>query len=265
MSRTTVPEIEVEHLRLHLGRRHGGVDALDDVSLKVMPGQRLGLVGESGSGKSTLLRVMSALRRQDSGQVRFRGRDLDDRDTVVALRRSTAMVFQDPRSSLDPRMNVGRTITEPLRSPVAPRISREETRSRLERAMEDVGLDSEAAGRFPHEFSGGQRQRIAIARALVTDPDVLLADEPVSALDVSVRAQVLNLLNDLVRRRRLTMVFVSHDLAVIRHVCDTVAVMSRGRIVETGTLSGVYSQPRHEVTRSLLAAVPRIHVDGPTH
>ncbi|MDU1064812.1 MAG: ABC transporter ATP-binding protein [Cutibacterium avidum] len=258
-------QIEVEDLHLHLGPRGAGIDALDGISLHVGEGERLGLVGESGSGKSTLLKVMMALRRPDSGTVRFRGRSLSDIDAVRDLRRSAAMVFQDPRSSLDPRMNIGRAITEPLRSPVARRMTREERKDRLAEVMVDVGLDPESASRFPHEFSGGQRQRIAIARALVTEPDVLLADEPVSALDVSVRAQVLNLLNDLVRQRGLTMVFVSHDLAVVRHLCDTVAVMSAGRIVERGRLSDVYRDPQHEVTQELLTAIPRIRVDDSTH
>ncbi|MGK2308453.1 ABC transporter ATP-binding protein [Cutibacterium sp. V947] len=258
-------QIEVEDLHLHLGPRGAGVDALGGVSLHIDEGERLGLVGESGSGKSTLLKVMMALRRPDSGSVRFRGRSLDDTDAVRDLRRSASMVFQDPRSSLDPRMNIGRAITEPLRSPVARKMTRQERKDRLTKAMIDVGLDPESASRFPHEFSGGQRQRIAIARALVTEPAVLLADEPVSALDVSVRAQVLNLLNDLVRRRGLTMVFVSHDLAVVRHLCDTVAVMSAGRIVERGPLSDVYRDPHHEVTQELLAAIPRIRVGDSTH
>ena len=258
-------QIEVEDLHLHLGPRGAGIDALDGTSLHVGEGERLGLVGEAGSVKSTLLKVMMALRRPDSGTVRFRGRSLSEIDAVRDLRRSAAMVFQDPRSSLDPRMNIGRAITEPLRSPVARRMTREERKDRLAEVMVDVGLDPESASRFPHEFSGGQRQRIAIARALVTEPDVLLADEPVSALDVSVRAQVLNLLNDLVRRRGLTMVFVSHDLAVVRHLCDTVAVMSAGRIVERGRLSDVYRDPQHEVTQELLTAIPRIRVDDSTH
>ena len=258
-------QIDVEDLHLHLGSRGAGIDALDGISLHIDKGERLGLVGESGSGKSTLLKIMMALRRPDSGIVRFRGRSLSDIGAVHDLRRSAAMVFQDPRSSLDPRMNIGRAITEPLRSPVARRMTREERKDRLAEVMVDVGLDPESASRFPHEFSGGQRQRISIARALVTEPDVLLADEPVSALDVSVRAQVLNLLNDLVRQRGLTMVFVSHDLAVVRHLCDTVAVMSAGRIVERGRLSDVYRDPQHEVTQELLTAIPRIRVDDSTH
>jgi len=162
-------------------------------------------------------------------------------------------------------MSIGRAITEPLRSPVARRTTRQQRKDRLAKVMVDVGLDPESASRFPHEFSGGQRQRIAIARALVTEPDVLLADEPVSALDVSVRAQVLNLLNDLVRERGLTMIFVSHDLGVVRHLCDTVAVMSVGRIVERGKLAYVYRDPQHVVTQELLRAIPRIRVDDSTH
>ncbi|MSS45390.1 ABC transporter ATP-binding protein [Cutibacterium sp. WCA-380-WT-3A] len=258
-------QIEVEDLHLRLGSAKRGTHALDGVSLHVGQGERLGLVGESGAGKSTLLKVMMALLQPDSGAVRFRGKPLTDTDAIRELRRSAAMVFQDPRSSLDPRMSVGRAITEPLRSPVARRTTRQQRKDRLAKVMVDVGLEPDAACRFPHEFSGGQRQRIAIARALITDPDILFADEPVSALDVSVRAQVLNLLNDLVRERGLTMVFVSHDLGVVRHLCDTVAVMSRGRVVEQGRLTDVYRDPQHEVTRELLRAIPRIRLDDSTH
>lgn len=257
-----VPELEVSHLSLHLGRSRGGLQVLDDLSLKVRTGRRIGLVGESGSGKSTLLRVLAGLQRPDSGQVRFRGRSILGRrpGQLADLRADVALVLQDPRSSLDPRMSVARTITEPLRSPVLSGAagSREQVRQRLVQVMTEVGLDPATAGRFPHEFSGGQRQRIAIARALVTRPDVLLADEPVSALDVSVRAQVLNLLTELVSARNLTMVFVSHDLTVVRHLCDEVAVMQHGAIVESGDLARVYADPQHRVTRELLAAVPRI-------
>lgn len=256
-------QIEVEDLHLHLGSSSGGTNALDGVSLHVNEGQRLGLVGGSGAGKSTLLKVMMALRQPDSGL--FVLGEITDANAIRELRRSAAMVFQDPRSSLDPRMSIGRAITEPLRSPVARRTTRQQRRDRLAKVMVDVGLDPESASRFPHEFSGGQRQRIAIARALVTEPDVLLADEPVSALDVSVRAQVLNLLNDLVRERGLTMIFVSHDLGVVRHLCDTVAVMSLGRIVERGKLADVYRDPQHVVTQELLRAIPRIRVDDSTH
>ncbi len=261
---STVPELDARRVSLHLGPARGGVQALDDVSLTVRPGRRVGLVGESGSGKSTLLRVLAGLQRPDRGEVAFRGASIVGRRPrqLADLRAAVALVLQDPRSSLDPRMNVGRTITEPLRSPLlrATAGTPEQVRARLAEVMTEVGLDPEASRRFPHEFSGGQRQRIAIARALVTRPAVLLADEPVSALDVSVRAQVLNLLTDLVSARNLTMVFVSHDLTVVRHLCDEVAVMQRGRIVEAGGLAGVYADPRHRVTRDLLAAVPRITV-----
>lgn len=260
----TSPVLEVDRVGLRLPRGRRGRVVLDDVSLVVRRGQRLGLVGESGSGKSTLLRVMSALRRPDTGQVRHLGVPVTGPGTdLAALRRNVALVLQDPRSSLDPRMRVGRIITEPLRAPVAARLTAAQTRDRLAEVMEDVGLDPAWADRYPHEFSGGQRQRIAIARALVTRPAVLLADEPVSALDVSVRSQVLNLLTGLVEVRGLTMVFVSHDLAVVRHVCDTVAVMAGGRIVEEGPLARVYAHPAHEVTRSLLAAVPRLPAARP--
>ncbi|AXE38657.1 ABC transporter ATP-binding protein [Acidipropionibacterium virtanenii] len=256
-------ELRTESVSLHLGDRRGGVQALDDVSLEVRPGTRLGLVGESGSGKSTLLRVLAGLHRPDTGDVLFRGSSIVRRRPreLAELRANVALVLQDPRSSLDPRMNVGRTIAEPLRSPLLRRDrSRQDAAAQLARVMTEVGLDPEAANRFPHEFSGGQRQRIAIARALVTRPAVLLADEPVSALDVSVRAQILNLLLELVNARGLTMVFVSHDLAVVRHLCDEVAVMKDGRIVESGHLADVYAEPQHAVTRDLLAAIPRIKV-----
>ena len=160
-------QIEVEDLHLHLGSSSGGTNALDGVSLHVNEGQRLGLVGGSGAGKSTLLKVMMALRQPDSGTVRFRGKSLTDANAIRELRRSAAMVFQDPRSSLDPRMSIGRAITEPLRSPVARRTTRQQRRDRLAKVMVDVGLDPESASRFPHEFSGGQRQRIAIALSLI--------------------------------------------------------------------------------------------------
>lgn len=256
-------ELSADDVSLHLGARRAGVQALDRVSIRVRPGARLGLVGESGSGKSTLLRVLAGLQRPDEGKVRFRGTSILGRrpHQLADLRADVALVLQDPRSSLDPRMNVGRTITEPLRSPVLrSRGATGDRAARLSTVMEEVGLDPADARRFPHEFSGGQRQRIAIARALITEPAVLLADEPVSALDVSVRAQILNLLTDLVAARGLTMVFVSHDLAVVRHLCDEVAVMSGGRVVESGGLAKVYAEPREQVTRDLLAAIPRITV-----
>ncbi|RLP11671.1 ABC transporter ATP-binding protein [Propionibacterium australiense] len=236
--------------------------ALDGVDLTVRTGQRLGIVGESGSGKSTLIRVLDALLPPSSGEVLFRGRRIDNASAgqLGDLRSSVQMVFQDPRSSLDPRMKVGDIVTEPLRSrllrrrPDVPRDHRE----RLAEVLEQVELEADAASHYPHEFSGGERQRIAIARAIAPRPDVLIADEAVSALDVSVRAHVLNLFAALVRGGGLTLIFVSHDLAVVRHVCDHVAVMRSGQIVESGPIEQVYTSPAQEYTRNLLASVPKL-------
>jgi peptide/nickel transport system ATP-binding protein len=245
--------------------RGGHVRALDGVSLQVERGQRLGIVGESGSGKSTLIRLMAALDRPTAGNVRFEGREitgLRERD-LGFLRASVQLVFQDPRSSLNPRMTVGSIVTEPLRSRRLRRsLDDVDPKRRLHEVLQAVDLPADAAGRYPHEFSGGQRQRIAIARALASDPEVLIADEPVSALDVSVRAQVLNLLADLVEARGLTLIFVSHDLAVVRHLCDSVVVMRAGRIEEQGTATDVFTNPRADYTKALLAAIPTIRVAG---
>ncbi len=247
------------------GRGDTAAHALRDVSLDIERGARLGVVGGSGSGKTTLMRLLCALDRPTSGTVSFRGRALGRRPRDLAdLRASVQLVFQDPRSSLDPRMRIGTTITEPLRSPLLrgrPDVPADAA-SRLAEVMADVGLDPRLAGRYPHELSGGQRQRVAMARALAPRPDVLIADEPVSALDVSVRAQVLNLLLGLVEHEGLTLVLVSHDLAVVRHVCDEVVVMSEGRIVEEGPIARVYEHPQHAYTRELLAAVPKLPTGG---
>jgi peptide/nickel transport system ATP-binding protein len=253
---------EVSDVTRTFGRGAAAVRAVDGVSLEVAAGERLGLVGESGSGKSTLIRILAALDSPTTGQVLFRGHPVagQPESRLGFLRSAVQLVFQDPRSSLDPRMRVGDIITEPLRS----RLLRgrddvpTDHRRRLVEVLDAVGLPANAARRYPHEFSGGQRQRIAIARALAPRPQVLIADEPVSALDVSVRAQVLNLLNDLVRQNALTLVFVSHDLTIVRHVCDTVAVMRSGRIVELGSTARVYGDPQADYTRSLLAAVPHL-------
>ncbi|NLT29718.1 MAG: ABC transporter ATP-binding protein [Propionibacterium sp.] len=244
-----------------VNRIFGTTHAVRDVGFDLAPGQRLGIVGESGSGKSTLLRMMAALDHPTSGQIRFDGQRIDNlaERHLAFLRSRVQVVFQDPRSSLNPRMKVGDIITEPLRSRLLRgRTGVADPRARLRQVLDEVGLPSDSANRYPHEFSGGQRQRIAIARALAPRPRVLLADEPVSALDVSVRAQVLNLLTDLVAEYGLTTVFVSHDLQVVRHVCDTVAVLRRGEIVESGPIEQVYDHPGHEYTRELLAAIPRL-------
>ncbi len=238
------------------------VAALVDVDLTLRTGQRLGIVGESGSGKSTLIRLLAGLDRPTAGEVWFSGTEIGHlpERKLGFLRAAVQMVFQDPRSSLNPRMKVGDIITEPLRSRLVRRQldGRLDHRARLAEVMADVDLPLEYADRFPHEFSGGQRQRIAIARALAPRPEVLIADEPVSALDVSVRAQVMNLLNDLVASHGLTLLVVGHDLMVVRHLCDTLLVMQSGRIVESGPTEQLFEHPQTPYTRSLLAAIPVI-------
>lgn len=259
---------EVDHVSRRYGRvgTPGSVLAVDDVSVRVEPGQRLGIVGESGSGKSTLVRMMTALDQPTSGEIRFDGEPVTrraERD-LGGLRASVQLVFQDPRSSLNPRMRIRDIVTEPLRSSLLRSRTGVPTdhRARLAEVLESVDLPWEVADRYPHELSGGQRQRVAIARALAPRPRVLVADEPVSALDVSVRAQVLNLVCDLVAANQLTLIMVSHDLTVVRHVCDTVIVMRHGRIEEAGPSEQVYRDPQSEYTRELLAAIPTFRLHG---
>jgi ABC-type glutathione transport system ATPase component len=237
------------------------VRALDGVSLAVYPGDRLGLVGESGSGKSTLARLLLALEAPTSGEIRFAGAPViaQRKASTAALRRAVQIVFQDPLGSLDPRLTVGDSIAEPLRALRVPG----DHRARVAELLTAVGLAPGAARRYPHQFSGGQRQRVAIARALAPGPRVLVADEAVSALDVSVRAQVLNLLDDLVDRLGLTLVFISHDLAVVRHLCTRMAVLYHGRVVEDAATDDVYTAPSHPYTRALLDAVPRLRPGPP--
>jgi len=231
------------------------VEALRGVSFTLQSGRSLGIVGESGSGKSTLARLVMALEAPSAGSVRLLGRDLHalSPNELRAARCDFQMVFQDPYGSLDPRQRVGRIVAEPLVGVDAP-----DARRRVGEALDAVGLRAGDAAKYPHEFSGGQRQRIAIARALITRPRLIVADEPVSALDVSVQAQVLNLLAQLQQQFGVTYLFISHDLAVIDHVCDEVAVMRAGRIVEHGTTEQVLQQPAHEYTRALLAAIPSV-------
>lgn len=257
---TDDPLYQVNAVTRTFGTGDHQVAAVRGVSLSVASGERLGIVGESGSGKSTLIRMMAALDQPSSGEIKLRGQPVSGvRESRLGfLRSSVQLVFQDPRSSLNPRMRVGDIITEPLRS----RLLRDrgdvpaDRDERLAEVMAAVGLPREMATRYPHQFSGGQRQRIAIARALAPRPQVLIADEAVSALDVSVRAQVLNLLNGLVRDFDLTMIFVSHDLTVVRHVCDSVAVMRNGVLEEIGSAGQVYTMPQSAYTAELLAAVP---------
>ncbi len=231
--------------------------AVDDVSLSIAAGEVLGLVGESGSGKSTLGRAVMALERPTAGQVLFDSVDLASLDATALkpYRKRMQMVFQDPFSSLNPRMTVEESLALPLRF-MAPDLGRAARRQRVEAALQRVGLGSSAVTRYPHEFSGGQRQRIGIARALIVEPDFIMADEPVSALDVSVQAQVLNLFARIQREMRLALLFVTHDLAVVGHVADRVAVMYLGRIVEIAETRQLFQQPRHPYTEALLSAAP---------
>jgi ABC-type glutathione transport system ATPase component len=243
--------------RTSLRRPAPEIRALRGIDLDVHAGQRFGIVGESGSGKSTLIRLIAGLDQPTAGSIRFAGQEIAGRKErdLTFLRRDLQMVFQDPMGSLDPRMRVQDVIAEPLVAQGAPVA---EQRARVAELLEAVRLPQDAATRYPHQFSGGQRQRISIARALSVRPRVLVADEAVSALDVSVRAQILDLITDLVEQYGLTLIFVSHDLSVIRHVCDVVAVMRDGAVVETGATEQVYTHPTHAYTQELLAAVPTL-------
>jgi ABC-type glutathione transport system ATPase component len=236
----------------------GGATALEDVSFTVSAGRSVGLVGESGAGKTTLLRLLLGLAAPTSGRVLFDGAPLalNDRARLRLFRRSVQTVFQDPYSSLDPRQRIGRIVGEPLR---ALRVAAgTDASARVAAALTSVGLPADAASRYPHEFSGGQRQRIAIARAIVPGPRLLLADEPVSALDVTTRIQIIDLLAELGRTQGLTVLMVSHDLGAVAALCEQVVVLQRGRVVEQGDTRAVLGSPREDYTRRLLAAVPRL-------
>ena len=234
------------------------VHALRGVSLTLQAGKSLGVVGESGSGKSTLARLVMALDRPTSGSVQLLGRDLHQLspDELRTARRDFQMVFQDPYGSLDPRQSVERIVTEPMAA--LQRSSKAEMKERAAEVLAQVGLRSTDIDKFPHEFSGGQRQRIAIARALMTKPRLIVADEPVSALDVSVQAQVLNLMQDLQQQSGLSYLLISHDLAVVSHLCDEVVVMHQGQIVEHGTPAELFTHAQHPYTQTLVQAVPQI-------
>jgi oligopeptide transport system ATP-binding protein len=256
--------LTVTNLKVHFPVRRGllfdrtvgFVKAVDDISFAIPEGQTLGLVGESGSGKSTTAYAALQLLRPTAGSVRFDGRELTRLrgEELRRVRREMQIVFQDPYASLNPRMTVGRIVAEPLQAHgIGTRRSRGASVARL---LELVGLDASYINRYPHEFSGGQRQRIGIARALALNPKLIICDEPVSALDVSIQAQILNLLKDLQRDLGLTYLFIAHDLAVVRSMSDTIAVMHEGRIVEQGPAEQVYTRPQSDYTRALLAAVP---------
>lgn len=261
----SAPLLEVKHL----GRRFalpsaglfqpaGALQALSDVSLTLQAGQSIGVVGESGSGKSTLARLVMALDTPTEGQVLFKGVDVHQTrgQALRQLRSGFQMVFQDPYGSLDPRQKVLAIVTEPIQTLRQPADGRSELRERAAESLSEVGLRTADLDKYPHEFSGGQRQRIAIARALITRPALIVADEPVSALDVSVQAQVLNLMMDLQERHGLSYLLVSHDLAVVSLMCDDVLVLQSGRVVEQGPAEQIFQQAKHPYTRALIDAVP---------
>jgi ABC-type glutathione transport system ATPase component len=261
---TRMPLLEVRDLRKTyvssgaFGTKHTEVQAVRGVSFDIAEGETLGLIGESGCGKSTTGRMILRLIEPTSGTVRFDGKDVlaaSSRE-MRALRREMQIVFQDPFASLNPRMRVSDIVTEPLM--IHEKTNETKRRERARELMRDVGLDESALGRFPHEFSGGQRQRVGIARALCLNPRFLVLDEPVSALDVSVGAQVVNLLRDLQRERRLTYLFISHSMPIVRYLSTRIAVMRKGEIVETGEAEQITAHPQHEYTRTLLAATPEL-------
>jgi oligopeptide transport system ATP-binding protein len=264
MSGSGEPLLEVTDLVKHFPIKRGvlidrevdQVRAVDGISFSVPRGQTLGLVGESGSGKSTACRAVLQLIQPSSGSVRFEGEEIAglSRRQMRPLRRQMQMIFQDPYASLNPRQRIGQIVGSPLKlQDVA---SGAELRKRVQELLERVGLSPEHYDRFPHEFSGGQRQRIGIARAIALKPKLVVADEPVSALDVSIQAQIVNLLDDLQDELGLTYVFVAHDIGVVRHISDRIAVMQDGRIVEQGDADQVCERPAHDYTKKLLAAVP---------
>jgi peptide/nickel transport system ATP-binding protein len=264
--------LDVQHLsqqyalpKPSLFAKAGHIQALNDVSFQLAAGKSMGIVGESGSGKSTLARLVMALEKPTQGKVLFKGQDLNalPQDALRRARSDFQMVFQDPYGSLDPRQKVLRIVSEPLSSTLnnpsgqalnAQALSAQDLKDRAAQALTEVGLRASDLDKYPHEFSGGQRQRIAIARALITRPSLIVADEPVSALDVSVQAQVLNLMMDLQERYGLSYLFVSHDLAVVNLMCDDVLVLQHGQLVEAGSADDIFLRPQHPYTQELLSA-----------
>jgi oligopeptide transport system ATP-binding protein len=263
MSPEAAPLVRVEGLKMHfpiykgvLRRKVGEIKAVDDVSFDIAEGETLGLVGESGCGKSTTGRAILRLYEPTAGAIELDGRDIArlEGNALRSLRPKMQMIFQDPQASLNPRMTVGSIIAEPLDEHA--KLGRGERRARVMELMDAVGLNRAFANRYPHEFSGGQRQRIGIARALALHPKFIVCDEPIAALDVSIQAQVVNLLEDLQERLGLTYLFISHDLSMVRHLATRVAVMYLGRIAEIGPSEAIYNRPLHPYTEALISAVP---------
>lgn len=261
--------LKVEDLKVHFpikggvfGRTLDYVRAVDGVSFELQPGETYGIVGESGSGKSTTGKAIMHLTKATGGSIHFNSRDLTklSRSELREQRKDIQMIFQDPYSSLNPKKRVMDIIAEPLRN--FEKLSPDEERRAVQDYLDKVGLNPESIYKYPHEFSGGQRQRIGIARALTLKPKLIIADEPVSALDVSVQAQVLNFLQDLQSELGLTYLFISHDLGVIRHMCDRIGVMYRGRIVEEATSAEIYNNPQHIYTKRLISAIPDIRPEN---
>ncbi|RBW51189.1 ABC transporter ATP-binding protein [Marinobacter sp. F3R11] len=247
-------------------RRQEAVHAINGVDLQVHKGEALCVVGESGCGKSTVARTVMGLLSPSAGEVHYDGKRIDvlkGRD-VLPYRRKMQMIFQNPYASLNPRMTIQQTLEEPIHFH-HPELVRDEVRSKVQEVMQSVGIDPDWGSRFGHEFSGGQRQRIAIARALAVDPEFIVADEPISALDVSIQAQVLNLLMDAQETRNLTYLFITHDLAVVEHFGTRVAVMYLGRVCELADTKTLFAEPRHPYTQALLSAIPRLEDDRPSH
>jgi oligopeptide transport system ATP-binding protein len=253
--------LRVRNLRVSYRIAHGGghasLRAVEDVSFEVLRGETLGIVGESGSGKSSIARALLRLVPAQSGSAHFRGEDLlaVGRKRLHALRARLQLIFQDPLASLDPRMSVGEIIGEPLRV-YEPRLDAAQRRERVLAMMSEVGLLPNQLRRYPHEFSGGQAQRIGIARALILEPELVVCDEPISALDVSIKSQISNLLKDLQQRRHLSLLFIAHDLAAVRFSCDRVLVLYLGRVMEIAPRDPLYAEPRHPYTRALMRSVP---------
>lgn len=248
--------LEVKDLVKHFPSPAGSVKAVDGISFSIQEGETLGMVGESGCGKSTTGKVLIRLEDPTSGSARFEGRDIFSvrKNDMKAFRRKVQIVFQDPFASLDPRMTVGEIIGEPLL--VHKLFTRKLMKPRVRELLKMVGLDSTHIDRYPHEFSGGQRQRIGIARALAVEPRLIICDEPVSALDVSIQAQIINLLKDLQRSQGLTYLFIAHDLSVVKHISDRICVMYLGKIVETADKRALFDKPLHPYTQALLSSIP---------